>query len=106
MLPGIEDEIERLPHGSKDSDHKGNCLLPSLLIKCHLETNLMISAVRQVKSTGRDYGVSLSKAFKVLVIYAMCVECFACRYVCASCVCMVPMEVRSGHWLPWSYGWL
>lgn len=55
--------VERLPHGSKDSDHKGNCLLPSLWIRWHLETNLMISAVRQW-SEGRTVGSLWAKLLK------------------------------------------
>lgn len=35
-------------------------------------------------------------------------ECFACSYVFASYVCLVPVEVRRGHQIPWTWdhGWL
>lgn len=30
-----------------------------------------------------------------------------CSYVCVPCVCLVPEELRRGHWILWSwgYGW-
>lgn len=35
-------------------------------------------------------------------------ECFAYMYVCVSCACPVPTEVRRGYQIPrsWNYGWL
>lgn len=42
-------------------------------------------------------GVRINKCI-VLFIYLS--VCFSCIYVCASCVCLVLMEVRKGHWMP------
>ena len=34
--------------------------------------------------------------------------CFACIYVCVLCVCLLPVKVRKGQWIPWGwiYRWL
>lgn len=35
-------------------------------------------------------------------------KCFTCMYVYVLHVCLVPTEIRKGHWMPWdrSYRWL
>jgi hypothetical protein len=30
-------------------------------------------------------------------------ECLVLMYVCTPCVCLVSVEARRGHWIPWNW---
>lgn len=44
----------------------------------------------------------------LLDLFIFMYESFACMYICVSCACLVPMEVRIGCHIPWNWncGWL
>jgi hypothetical protein len=57
----------------------------------HLEEKLM-------QEKFRNYYVTLKKN---CFAYFMCMNVLPeCTYVYCVCVCLVPVEVRKGHWLP------
>lgn len=38
--------------------------------------------------------------FKRFIYFYFGCYCFACMHVCVPCLCLVPSEVRTGHWVP------
>lgn len=47
------------------------------------------------------YMLSLLFFLKTFFITEIFFYVYACMYDCVSYACLVPMECRGGHWIPW-----